>query len=686
MLKFLRLYQGWILAVFGTFLVITFLLPQAIQGLFQSYAVTGGDWATVGSNDSTISNGEFMEIQGELRILEMVGNPIISGLGADKDPAYWYLLTREADQAGLIGGAGQGQDMLTNMSQQLITSGRQVSETSLLRQMMGTAGFTDRQVFRTLAKVQGVSELARQFQTAARYSDERLRQAAAEMTLAASADIVVIDATKDPEDATPEAPETTETETTETEVATTEETEGAETEDETSLLAVETPTEETIVAQFEAHRSSKAGEGTSGFGYMLPDRAAFEWIRVDKDDVKAAVDANAQLDPIDLRKRFINDPTEFGALGSSDGPAKFSDYESVVRDRVLRDLLDTRMAEIEKFLADQTQLPRRGLNRTGTAYDLPDDWSERRADFSELASALAEEFKLDTPPAVSDSDGVVGADEINQLDGIGTARSTKFGRQPTQVSTYIMALREFGNESSIPAQEGLASPVFKDPTGNLYIFRVTETDPAREADSVDEVRDQVLTDATNLSRFNMIEGRASELESNAIDYGLQPIADQYDSQIRFTPNLTEADARLLAFGIKNPTRIPGLRNSENVVDTIVERASGLDYTVPTADIPVDERTLVIPDEDNLAVAVVQITSVKPLTNESWRELAASSGIIRVLASEETAIDFTETFSLDALMARHNFKSLRPSDDDDTLIEEAEEEGLDATGEDEEATG
>ena len=33
MLKFLRLYQGWILAVFGTLLLIVFLLPQAIQGL-----------------------------------------------------------------------------------------------------------------------------------------------------------------------------------------------------------------------------------------------------------------------------------------------------------------------------------------------------------------------------------------------------------------------------------------------------------------------------------------------------------------------------------------------------------------------------------------------------------------------------------------------------------------------------
>ena len=65
MLKFLRLYQGWILAIFGTFLVITFLLPQAIQGLFQNAATTGGDWATVGDGE-VVSTGQLLELQKEL--------------------------------------------------------------------------------------------------------------------------------------------------------------------------------------------------------------------------------------------------------------------------------------------------------------------------------------------------------------------------------------------------------------------------------------------------------------------------------------------------------------------------------------------------------------------------------------------------------------------------------------------
>ena len=273
---------------------------------------------------------------------------------------------------------------------------------------------------------------------------------------------------------------------------------------------------------------------------------------------------------------------------------------------------------------------------------------------------------------------------MNALPGIGNARSTKFGRQATTAATYAMAASEFDNESSIPAQKGLASPVFRDPSGNLYIFRVLETDPAREANSVEEVRDAVVADATNLSRFNKIESMASELETDAVENGLQPIATRFETQVRYTPDLAEADARLLAYGIKNAPRIPGLSKPETVIDAIVARASELDYTVPATDLPISDRTLVIPDEESLTVAVAQITAIKPLTKEGWNELAASSGMIRVLATEDTAVDFTKTFSLEELIKRHNFKSLRGNSDEE-LIEDAEVEGLDATPEEAEAT-
>ena len=655
MLKFLRLYQGWILAVFGTFLVITFLLPQAITGLFESYAVTGGDWATV-EDGETISNGEYIHVQNELRVLERIGNPILNAMGADREPAYWYLLAREADQAGLVGGNSQGREYIAQMSQQLATAGRQVSETELLMQMMGSASpsFTDREVYNTLAKVSGVQELARQFQSAARFSDERLRQAAAEMSLTAIVDFVVLDARKDGTEAEP------------TEIV--------------EALVVETPSEAVLVEQFEAHKAENEGEGSSGFGYVLPNRARLEWIRVSKDAVRAAVEANAQIDSIELRKKFLNNPASFGAIiNSPDGPPKFTDYEQTVRDAVLAEELLERMAQIEKFLGDQTQLARRGLDRQGMTYVLPEDWSDRQADFNELSASLAEEFQLEAPPTRQVTDGLVSATEIDQLDGLGAARSSKFGRVPMSVSQFVMNAREFGDENSaIPVQEGISGPVFKDATGDLFIFRIIDTDPTREAVSIDEVREQVTRDATDLARFRTLESRASELKQNAVDYGLTPIAEQYGAEVRFQQPISEADSRLLGFGLKQPSRVIGVNDPMTVIDAITARAAELDYTVPAADIPVEERTLVIADEENLVVVVAQIQQIKPLTNEAWKELSANAGIVRVLISEEAAVNFVEAFSLEELMKRHNFKSLRASEDDDDLLDEAMEEGLDAT--------
>ena len=58
MFKFLRKYDKWILAIGGSLLLITFLVPQAIQGLSEYSAQTGASWATVGKSGQKITQGE----------------------------------------------------------------------------------------------------------------------------------------------------------------------------------------------------------------------------------------------------------------------------------------------------------------------------------------------------------------------------------------------------------------------------------------------------------------------------------------------------------------------------------------------------------------------------------------------------------------------------------------------------
>ena len=617
MLKFLRLYQGWILAIFGTFLVITFLLPQAIQGLFQNAATTGGDWATVGDGE-VVSTGQLLELQKELRIVEMVGNPIINSLGADKDAAYWYLLTREAEQAGMVGGAGVGRTFVGAMSRQLGT----VSETELVARFMGTAGVNEQSALETIAKIQGVSLLSVQFQTAARYSDERLKQAAYKIGLAVDADLVILDASSELPD-----------------------------------LETGPPSDDALEEQFESHRSELVGTGASGFGYRLPDRARIEWLTVDRAMLEDAIEEDTNFDNIEMRKAFMKSPEKFGALVIGGGePPRFEDYEESVRSILTRELVDRRMAEISKFLNDQVQLPRRGVKAVGLHFSLPADWNTRRADFNELATALGQEFGIDAP-SVDSNESLLTAQEIDSLEGIGIAQSTKFGQRPTSVSSYVMSAKEFGGNELIPSQADVAGPVFTDAARNLYLMRIIDTDPERDPSSLAEVRDLVMTDSESRARFSALEARIPELETDAATNGMQSVADRFGATVSFQANIAEANPQFLRFGIKSPTRVASLRDSTTLVERVLEKAASLDFLTLTTDIPAEKRTFFVADEESLAVIGVQITSVKPLTEESWEELAASDGMIRVLATDETTVDFSKTFSFEELKSRHDFTLL-----------------------------
>ena len=108
MLKFLRQYNQWILVVGGTLLLITFLMPSAIQGLAQHSAVSGATWATY--SGGTVTGADLDEARQELRVIEALGNQMVRALGADKEPAHWWLLVHQAKEAELVGGEGEGVD------------------------------------------------------------------------------------------------------------------------------------------------------------------------------------------------------------------------------------------------------------------------------------------------------------------------------------------------------------------------------------------------------------------------------------------------------------------------------------------------------------------------------------------------------------------------------------------------
>ena len=636
MFQFLRKYDKWILVVGGTLLMITFLVPQAIQGLAEYSAQTGAKWATVGSNEESVTAGEADMLRRQTRLIDLLGSSSPLGqLGVGTNPAHWFLLVREARAAGLVGGSTSGYEVA-----QQIAAGRTDTEGVTPEMVIATlgsqAGLSPQQTIATLAEVRGVTQLLALVGTAGRFSDTRLRSAAARKSLGIAADVVVIDARTD------------------------------ETLDQPQIE------EERLTEQMTAHADVLPDADGVAFGYRIPDRFKIEWLVIPKAEVRASLEDSPELGPVELRKAFMKDPARFGAAATT---SQFSTEEARIREVVLDDLTDDRMRAIAKFASDQTQFPRRGMGRIGLHYDLPADWAGRRQSFTALADEIGKEFDLPLPAYRSSGQEWLTVEDLADADrfgGLAASDTDLYGRNRTPVSAIIPALRDFGGSDSIAVQSGVAFPPTFAPDGDLYLARVIATDPSRPPADLDEVRAAVRADVEAMLRYEVLAERLPEIERVARTDGLRSVAGAYGVPVEFAADIREANLQiLLQYGIELSSSIPGLGTDAGAIAEIVDRAMSLDPTRPVSEQPVDERIFAVALPDRLAVLVVSIDKLMPLTEEQWTGLAANQGPLQAaIAQDLAAFDPGSIFGFEALKARHAFERSREDERDDEFEDEA----------------
>ena len=179
MFKFLRKYSVWILGFGGTLLLIAFLAPDVIQQLAQKAGASGATQATVGKGE-TIGNDQWQQNVIEAQIIDRIGGSI-PGVGPVESPSHWFLLTREADLAGL-----------TPPIEAVA-----IDEPSLFS-IARLTGANPRSVLTALAHLQGVQRLVQMYQSAGRFSDRRLSNASDEYFSSTAVETIVIPAV--PED------------------------------------------------------------------------------------------------------------------------------------------------------------------------------------------------------------------------------------------------------------------------------------------------------------------------------------------------------------------------------------------------------------------------------------------------------------------------------------------------------
>jgi hypothetical protein len=630
MLRFLRLYNKWILAIGGTLLLVSWAMSGAISMVSQSAAQSGSTWATFGPKGTKVTFGQLEEIRRELRVLDTLNQifrtPVVPIPGADRDPAHWFLLTKEAEAAGLVGSIGDATPVLQALAEASASTPESVA--SLIAAQSGT---NTRIVRETLAKVNGILRLRELVATLPRYSDVRLQQAASESLLGVGGDVLVLDARKLPFPTVPE------------------------------------PTADEIAKHLETYGSIDPGQGPFGFGYRLPDRMKLEWIQISEAAVRSALEQSGALDSLTLKKRFAADPAKFNAPPPQPGGdplALYPAYEASVRQKVLDELVAERMTEIAKFASDQLAIAQRGIPKDGPFLRLPEDWRARMLDLRSLAQAIGEQFKIPFPAYGSLGDRWMSVRDIEAIPGLGTATTTRFGPTPIRLGILLGKLREFGRgDDTMPMQALVASPPLTAGNRDLYIVRVLDTDPARAPTSAEEAGPSLVADLEAIARFELLKTMLDDLRAEAVAKGLRSVGEQFSVPVEFVARFQEADPNALTFGIKFPSALPGLGGDPKAIQSIVREALKLPKTILASELPAEERTIVVPVEDRLAVVMVQVTDLYPLTQEGFRSVSRSPQAHNALLGEGTIAALDTSFGLDALMRRHAFALTRAETDE-----------------------
>ncbi len=620
MFKFLRKYNKWILAVGGGLLMIVFLLGQTLQDLTAGAGARTATRATVGPDGrEKISAEEWTRylIQADfIRAAEASGQPFLP-IGKLEGTEHWLLLVREAQQAGLITAPGS----------------IQISEDELLG--LSQQGISPDQYRQFVANAQGVQRLLMLYLEAGDASDHRLRDFASRIFHQVEAEVAVIKASAD--------------------------------------SAAVQPTEAQLQEHLETYRDFMPGEGPMGLGYRLPDRAKLEWLHVGADDVRQAIAASDALDGVALWYHWQRSTDS--NLPPYDPDATEIPFE--VREDLLGKLTTERLDRIVSFIGAQLSGSRRGLEQREGYYVLPDDWGDRRLELTQLAKEIQQQREVPLPGYQSTGNWVA-VDELRELEGIGTATTDRFGA-PRGLPALVAGAKELGASDEVMVQAGVEGPVLRGENGDIFVFRILEIDASRPPQTVDEVREQIVNDFNRVAAYQSLLERASELEQFAAEEGLLALALEHDAQVE-QRQLSLASVELARLFVQvgqmpqvMPTALPVIGQHRETVEVIIDHARSLPTGEPLSEVPVEQRMLVVPVEEHLALVVARIVGQKPLAREQFAQVASEGIAQRMLFAEELkGIEHLQAaFSLETLSAKHNLTVIRSSEEEELELASAQ---------------
>ncbi len=647
MLKFFRQYNKWILGIGGSLLMIVFLI-QPVMSMFtkdpNSYVLgtyEGGE----------LTRGDLRSADGDMHVLRNFGLILDPDGGNDNNDAKrWALALKDAERLGLH--ASQ-----MEVEQLKLESGKSDADIELIAARINATPSYIRHAMRNWLIIQQYKELiAAQSHLPGRQRASFMRQMFLNPQAAGLFEAMSYGSSRMSKPLVEHFLQD----------------QGAQVTGRAVLVSADEytgdtpkPTAEEVETLFNEYKDALPGRGKPyAFGYRVPDRVKLEYLVISIDDVRQHVKVNEA----DALAHYRANQDRYRGEGLD---AEVKPYEAV-REQVISDLtaqlsldLVERMAKsaFGLFYEDLRSIPKKD------DYRVIEDIGQLKS-MREVTEALAAEYGLQPEVRLANDGAWVSARELIDLPGIGFSRLADNER--VDLTAFVLSTKELEPASDNPLlprrlQVGLASAPMMDQFGSRYIFRLTDAQPTRVPESVDEVRDQVEQDAWRLAAYKRLLAESDSWLTEAVDSGMSAVADRANSAVIDLP----ATARRVPLpnGLLIIPPLPMIGQSDAFIEAYFKTANNGQSNGDIAEAPADDVTGVVGIDTQLALAVYRVDAYQPMTRSEFKENAAQP-IVPILIDTTVLAParVKNPLSFDALSERMNYVDSMGGDESDEGIE------------------
>ncbi|MFZ4575487.1 MAG: hypothetical protein ACOYN0_13905 [Phycisphaerales bacterium] len=604
MLKILRKHNKWFMVVFGTLLMLTFLIDRGASG-----AADTGKRVVAETRDGKIRLRDVQAADSEYGLLNRLTPMMVRAEYSIEGGMHWLLLSRQAERMGLVGDEQDGESWIGELIQtelyterlvgymrqgipasfarqfldqqgaQLVQEAQQQTEAIRSRraQIAGEFRLTEKQFGQTLAKLRGVSRLQRLYVGAAVPSDKR-----AIMQFRRERDAVLVSGVFIPA--------------------------------ESIVDTIPEPEPARIQAQYDTYRTLKPGTGDLGFGYVQEPRFKIEWIRLSRAEISAQI----KLDAIAVHKHWQVNRARF--------PGEFDAEEAAVEKELRDRQIEAVMNTADRLIKDRVRAALTRLPVDGPYRKLPETWAKDGPTLEGLSQEVVDAVRtgvsvtLAKPVLERPETEWVELSKLGALKGIGESYF-RAGQSRNPFEVLIGLCKELAPQTNLDLQAKVpfTTVVMENAEGDHFYFTVTDVKLEGPPESLDAVKANVIADLKKLDAYKKLSEEIGVHRTLAATSDIKALASVFKK-----PGAPAGGPQPLdTFDSVKVTQVAvsrGELNTDELRNAVLDAAAKLGPVIAVTAENKAERTLAVALPKSFGIGVVQITGQSPVVVEDLRRL------------------------------------------------------------------